>query len=132
MTGHRTGVNAVVEQGSGSGLQAKWERQAKETQDPVKQQNAILQKQTTMLNETLTRLEDSLRTLASGPKCRYGSQTNQKLFDLYPGEKKSFGNSGASPNQAECYHCHETAHWASNCPNRGVPDKTPTSENHLN
>ena len=43
----------------------------------------------TMLNETLTRLEDSLRTLASGPKGPYDSQTNQKLFDPYP-EKKVF------------------------------------------
>ena len=130
--GPRAGVNALAEQGSGSGLQSKWERQAKETQDLVKQQNVLLQKQTTMLNETLTRLEDSLKALTAGPKGRYGSQTNQKLFDPYPGEKRSFGNSSASPNQAECYHCHETGHWARACPNRGTPDKTSTTENHLN
>lgn len=130
--GRRAGVNALAEQGSGSGLQSKWERQAKETQDLVKQQNVLLQKQTTMLNETLTRLEDSLKALTAGPKGRYGSQTNQKLFDPYPGEKRSFGNSSASPNQAECYHCHETGHWARACPNRGTPEKTSATENHLN
>ena len=95
--GHRTGVNALVEQGSGSGLQAKLERQEKETQDLVKQQNVLLQKQTTMLNETLTRLEDSLRTLASGSKGRYGSETIQKLFDPYPGEKKRVLGTPAHP-----------------------------------
>ena len=54
----------------------------------MKQQNVLLQKRTTILNETLTRLEDSLRTLAAGPKGRNGSQTNQELLDPYPGERK--------------------------------------------
>ena len=99
----------------------------------MKQQSVLLQQQNMVLNETLSRLDESIKNLygpGGGNRDRYATQNKQKLFDPYPGDQKSFNKDQTAFSLVECLYCHETGHWA--CPKTENQDKVSTSANRLN